>query len=130
MKRLLGFIAIFFLSQIAIAGDNQELSVKINLDMQHNQERFALHNNIKLDAKNHHWIILGGSQSKKNKIILLAQVENSDSKKAKLRFLILDNSETPVIISQPEIITEYNKQSKLVLKGNEDELRLNIIAMK
>lgn len=121
-------IAVLFFSQLAIADNNQTLSLKINLNLENKQGKMALNNVVRVDTKNNHWTILGGLRSQKNNVVALSQVESADSKQAKIRFLILDTTSDPTIVSQPEMIVLYDQLAKLTLKSGKDELRLSVLA--
>lgn len=125
MKKLIFVIMFLFFHQIALAEQSNTLQLKINFKYQHNNQTNNLKNTIRLDVKNKNWEVIDGVKRPSNNIILLAQIERSDAKTAKVRFLLLENNQ---IISQPQMVVAYDQQGKMVLEGKNGKINLDVIA--
>lgn len=123
MRKLLLMLIIIFSHQIAFADQCNKLKVRINFNYQHQHEKNTINDMVRLDSKNQQWEVISDLNRNNNSLILLAQIEHSDSKTAKLRFLLLQNNN---IVSQPQMVVAYDQPAKMVLEGKDGKINLNV----
>jgi hypothetical protein len=137
MKKLLA-VALMFLVIPVFAADSkvaETVGLKVNFSMktqdeQGKLEQYSIKNNLEIAADNHEWTLIQNDKAGRNPPhhLLLARIVAADTEKVRVNFLIVDTSNTPHVVSRPELIVNYGQKGELVLKDSNPTIQLIVTA--
>ena len=144
MKKIVTFVLTCFLTHSAFANKieapaNLPENLSIHVDFNYSQvdkdkviTQFLIKNNIEIATNNHKWIQITDdpqTNEKKDRYVLLSQVESANSEEVTLHFLILDmQSKEPSVVSKPSLIVRYGQSAQIALENGNEKIKLNILA--
>lgn len=128
MRIVLLILLSFLMSPVFAKKNADQLPVKIEFSYQRETEKFSTAHDSIIDIKHPQWAIISNQKLKKSQIMLLAKLNQSDSKSASMNFLVLEIGKKPMILSNPELIVRYGEKGKIVLKNQHEIIELTVVA--
>lgn len=128
MKKLL------FLILISLAVPTMAATVKVYFNYQQTGQNGEVNQRHILDTlkitANNQWKIVQGKKPdrKGDNLILLSKVETENAKQITMDFLVLNTGKRAEVISKPKLTVRFGQKGKLVLKENDKEIELVVMA--
>ena len=114
----------------------EKLSVNISLHYKQRDangafNEYLIKDTLKTEVGNHQWqTIQNMTESTVDQYVLLGKIADADAQSITMKFLVLDTSTKPGIISSPTMIVKYGKKGELTINEPNQKIHLSIVAAK
>lgn len=135
MKKIVSILLLSCLATIAFAVAPKHVSVNVDLTYQQKDQtgtlaQYLVTNTLKIAANNHLWTTIHDKPNDNaDQLVLLSKIENADAKQLTLKFIVLDTSAKPVIISVPQMVVRYGQKGQITLDAKTHKLQLDVLAV-